>query len=157
VIFGLFNQKLRDRIQDSMLNVTDHTFGIIFGIIRGIIVMGLIYWALLWYYSDASLPSYVTEARTRPVMQLTARKVHDWFIPGENKLLERDALSAEEAQKIYNNLISPAVEKKAEPPKEPADGADKNAEHMPEPAEIGYKDSERRALDNQIIQIESME
>jgi membrane protein required for colicin V production len=164
VIFGFFNQKLRDRIQDSMLNVTDHTFGIIFGIIRGIVVMGLVYWGLLWYYSEGPLPSYVTLARTRPVMQLTAVKIHSWFIPGENKLLERDALSAEEAQRMYESLISPRVAEKAGEaedkeliaPKEdkPKKGVDAE---MPKPEEIGYKSSERKELDDHLMQIESKE
>lgn len=171
VIFGLFNQKLRDRVQDSMLNVTDHAFGIIFGIIRGIAVMGLVYWVLLWYYSDTKLPSYITTSRTRPVMQLTTKKIHDWFIPGENKLLERDMLGEQEAQKIYENLINPAVSTKTTSqqvantaneksvPAEPASGTPTGSAEitLDKPAEVGYKDSERQALDNQLIQIESKE
>ncbi|MDR0727049.1 MAG: CvpA family protein, partial [Rickettsiales bacterium] len=91
VVFGFFNHKLRDKIQESMMKVTDHTLGVIFGIIRGIVLMGLVYWCALWYYSDApKLPHYVATSRTRPVMQLTAVKLHDWFIPGESKLLDRD-------------------------------------------------------------------
>ncbi len=171
VIFGLFNQRLRDRVQDSMLKVTDHAFGIIFGIIRGIAVMGLVYWVLLWYYSDAKLPSYITISRTRPVMQLTAKKIHDWFIPGENKLLERDLLGQQDPQKIYDNLINPAVEKKTansekvsivakekSENKEVATSEPKSEEIiLDKPAEVGYKDSERQALDNQLIQIDSKE
>ncbi|MCL1892576.1 MAG: CvpA family protein [Alphaproteobacteria bacterium] len=191
ILFGMINQKLRDRIQESMLSVTDHTFGIVFGIIRGVVVMGFVYWALLWYYSDTSLPSYVTEARTRPVMQLTAVKLHDWFIPGGSKLLERDMADAADAQQIYENLISPAVAAKAQiektdaqqeaaqpaaeeapamdeslrrdlSPKASAKGEAKTEENvrliqesLPEPAEIGYKNSERQELDNQLMQIES--
>jgi membrane protein required for colicin V production len=170
VIFGLFNQKLRDRVQDSMLKVTDHTFGIVFGIMRGIAVMGLAYWGLLWYYSDTNLPSYITSARTRPVMQLTAKKIHDWFIPGENKLIERDVLTEAEAQKLYDNLINPAVEKKEEPAEKVSVKTEKSEKKeadtkqptsaeivLDKPVEIGYKDSERQALDNQLLQIDSKE
>lgn len=161
VIFGFFNQKLRDRVQDSMLKVTDHAFGIIFGIVRAVAIMGLAYWAVLWYYSDSGLPSYVTSSRTRPVMQLTAKKIHDWFIPGENKLLERDMLSAAEAQKIYDNLINPAVEKedevKSEKTKSPVAAKKVSVNDLDTPPEVGYKESERHALDNQLIQIESKE
>ncbi|MDR1360975.1 MAG: CvpA family protein [Rickettsiales bacterium] len=108
--FGFFNQKLRDRVQESMMKVTDHTLGVIFGIVRGIVLMGVVYWGALWYYSDKNiLPDFVTAARTRPVMQLTAVKLHQWFIPGENKLLEKDMTSAAAAEEIYNNLINPKV------------------------------------------------
>lgn len=178
VIFGFINQKLRDKIQESMMKVTDHTLGVIFGIIRGIILMGFVYWGALWYYSDAeSLPQFVSGARTRPVMQLTAVKIHDWFIPGENKLLERDMTGTMEAQEIYNNLINPVVQ--PAPPKpvveeakpvpetqvaEPAKTEEKQPTPKPEPAptptpapepETGYKSSERTALENQLLQIET--
>ncbi len=169
VIFGFFNQKLRDRIQESMMKVTDHTLGVIFGIIRGIILMGLVYWGALWYYSDMpTLPDFVTNARTRPVMQLTAVKIQDWFIPGENKLLERDMTGTQQAEEIYNNLINPAVEPKKESVVSNQEPVIKNqeTEHKADVKktvdaapvvvpETGYKSSERTALENQLLQIET--
>ncbi len=111
LVVGFFNQKLRDKIQESMMNVTDHTLGVIFGIVRGIVVMGVVYWMALWYYSDTpALPRWLADARTRPIMQLTAVKLDKWFLPGEgNKLLQRDVAGTQEAIEIYNNLINPAV------------------------------------------------
>ncbi len=162
MLVGFFNQKLRDRIQDSMMNVTDHTLGVIFGIIRGVVVMGIVYWVTLWYYSDAPfLPRWVADARTRPIMQLTAIKLDEWFIPGaENKLLARDMTGTREALEIYNNLINPAVSDKApdkapaqnKPATQPAPNADASAD---DGAETGYKSSERTALENQLLQIET--
>lgn len=153
LIVGFFNQKLRDKIQASIMNVTDHTLGVIFGIVRGIAVMGVVYWIALWYYSDApTLPHWIADARTRPVMQLTAIKLDKWFLPGaENKLLQRDMTGQVAAMEIYNNLINPAVQTNA--PNEPL--ADTNAAApAPEP-ETGYKSSERTALENQLLQIET--
>ena len=159
VAFGFINQKLRDRIQESILKTTDRTLGVIFGIMRGIVLMGLVYWGTLWYYSDSKrLPSFVSEARTRPVMQLTALKVQEWFTPGENKLLERDMTGTREAIDIYNNLTNPAVvsEKIAATLKEARGEVDTTitTELAPEP-ETGYKSSERTALENQLLQIET--
>ncbi len=110
VLFSFFNQKLRDRVQESMLKITDHTLGVIFGIIRGIVFMGLVYWGALWYYSDSTMPDYVAKSRMRPVMQLTTLKIHDWFLPTPNNLLERDITGTKESEEIYNNLINPKVE-----------------------------------------------
>lgn len=144
VLFGIFNQKLRDRVQESVMNVTDHTLGVIFGIVRGIVLMGLVYWGALWYYSDkANLPDFVSSARTRPVMQLTAVKIHDWFIPGKSRLLDRDMTGTKEAEEILNNLINPRIEPTPEKP----------AESVTE--DTGYKNSERTALENQLLQIEN--
>ena len=142
MLVGFVNQKLRDKIHDSMMKITDRTLGIIFGIVRGVVVMGGVYWGCLWYYSDAPfLPRWLDQARTRPIMQYTAEKLDEWFIPGApNKLLARDRAASVESMKIFQNLINPAV----------SDG--KKSESEPE---TGYKSSERNALENQLLQIET--
>ena len=142
VVVGFINQKIRERIQDSFLSVTDRTLGVVFGIVRSCIVMGFVYWGILWYYSDVprGLPTWVTNARTRTVMQLTAVKMDDWFFFGNSKLLKQDL---EQDRKQHYNLINPMVEKK------------KTDDKTPE-SETGYKSSERAALENQLLQIESV-
>lgn len=147
IAVSFINQKLRDKIQNSIFSVTDKTLGVIFGIIRGVVVMGFVYWGALWYYSDipTGLPHWITAARTRPVMQLTAVKLDEWFFFGKNKLLQRDMTGVREARVIYNNLINPAVKK-----------SDAKSETGKQDAETGYKTSERAALENQLLQIESV-
>lgn len=147
MLVGFFNQKLRDKIHDSIMRVTDRTLGVIFGIIRGVVVMGGVYWGCLWYYSDAPrLPRWLEMARTRPIMQYTAEKLDEWFIPGAtNKLLARDRAASIESMKIFQNLINPAVE-----------SATSHTSDNPASApETGYKSSERTALENQLLQIET--
>lgn len=147
IVVSFINQKLRDKIQDSIFSVTDKTLGVIFGIIRGVVVMGFLYWGVLWYYSDVptGLPKWASAAKTRPVMQLTAVKLDEWFFFGNNKLLQRDMTGSQEAQKIFDKLINPVV-KKVNEKNETANGN----------AETGYKNSERAALENQLLQIESV-
>lgn len=142
VIVSFINHKIRERIQNSFLSVTDRTLGVVFGIIRSVVVMGFVYWGALWYYSDVpqGLPHWVSDARTRPVMQLTALKLDDWFFFGNSKLLKKDL---EQDQKQHANLINPMVEKKK------IDNEEKSGE-------TGYKSSERAALENQLLQIESV-
>ena len=144
VIGGFINQKIRERIQDSFLSVTDRTLGVVFGIVRSVVVMGFVYWGMLWYYSDMprGLPHWVADARTRPVMQLTAVKMDDWFLFGNSKLLKQDL---EQDRKQHTNLINPMVEKKKV-----------DAPSEKKPSETGYKSSERAALENQLMQIESV-
>jgi uncharacterized membrane protein required for colicin V production len=156
LVVGFINQKLRDRIQDSIMNVTDKTLGVIFGIVRGVAVMGVFYWGALWYYSDTPmLPQWLSQARTRPIMQITAVKLDEWFFPGpENRLLARDMAGTHQAQEIYNNLINPAIAehaKKTAAAKQNIGGATVETE-----PETGYKSSERAALENQLLQIESV-
>lgn len=161
LIVGFMNQKLRDKIQESVMRVTDHTLGVIFGIVRGVVVMGGVYWGILWYYSDTPMIApWAAEARTRPLMQMTAIKIDEWFVPGkENKLLQRDIAGTREAEAIYHNLINPAVSDKGEKDTAPAkvvsakEPTDKNKTGDTESEETGYKKSERTALENQLLQI----
>ena len=159
ILVGFINQKLRDWIQGSIMSLTDHVLGVIFGIVRGIVVMGVVYWVALWYYSDAPmLPKWLATARTRPIMQITAVKLDEWFIPGtENKLLARDMAGTHEAMEIYKNLINPAVSSKASANKPEAKSENSGAKPAAEkqPSETGYKSSERTALENQLLQIET--
>jgi len=150
ILVGFLNQKLRDKIQGSIMNVTDRTLGVIFGIIRGIVVMGIFYWGALWYYSDMPfLPQWLSQARTRPIMQITALKLDEWFFPGpENKLLARDMAGTHEAIEIYKNLINPAISN--------AVATDTNSGTVESEPETGYKSSERAALENQLLQIETV-
>lgn len=156
IVVGFINQKLRDWIQDSIMNVTDKTLGVIFGVVRGIVVMGIAYWIALWYYSDSPiLPAWVANARTRPIMQITAVKLDEWFLPGkENKLLARDMAGTHEAIEIYKNLINPAIANKETEKASPTEMGKTDATEK-QPAETGYKSSERTALENQLMQIET--
>ena len=152
MLVGFVNQKLRDKIQGSIMNITDRTLGVIFGIIRGLVVMGVFYWVALWYYSDVpALPQWLSQARTRPIMQITAVKLDEWFFPGpENKLLARDMAGTHEALEIYNNLINPAIMGAK------SDKKDSNPGVVTPDTETGYKSSERAALENQLLQIETV-
>jgi hypothetical protein len=87
----------------------------------------------------------------RPVMQITAVKLDEWFFPGpENKLLARDMAGARQAMEIYNNLINPAITKKLN------ENAANEATNNETEEETGYKSSERAALENQLLQIETV-
>lgn len=147
VIVSFINHKIHERIQDSFLSVVDKTLGVVFGIIRSIITMGFVYWGILWYYSDVprGMPSWVADARTRPVMQLTAMKMDEWFFFGNSKLLKSDL---DNDRQQHSNLINPAVAKK--------NATNENANAKNGDGETGYKSSERAALENQLMQIESV-
>ena len=154
LLFSMFNQRLRWSVQQSMMSLTDHTFGIVFGLVRGVVVMGFVYWGMLWYYSDGPLPSFMSDARSRPLMQLTAVKMHQWFIPGENKLLDDDMTGEHSAQEVYENLINPMVKRKDTDEHEI--NLDPDALPSSENIGTGYRDSERDSLENKLLQLENV-
>ena len=115
LLVGFVNQRLRDKIRDSIMNVTDKTLGVIFGIIRGIVVMGLLYWGALLVYAERldGMPSWIADAQTRQIMQTTASYLDEWFVPGADnrddeskpseytfrRVLQRDKKYLQEKQK----------------------------------------------------------
>jgi membrane protein required for colicin V production len=139
ILFSLFAQRLRDYIHSTILRSADRSLGIIFGLVRGVFINGFIYIAMLWYWSGMELPQYVKAAKSRPVMQITALKVYEWFIPGDDKLIKDDLLGREDIIETYESLINPKV----------------RGEVNPESGSDGYKSTERQSLDNQLLQIES--
>ncbi|MBO8406899.1 MAG: CvpA family protein [Proteobacteria bacterium] len=145
MVCGFFNQRLREKIQNSIMKVTDRTLGIIFGLIRGIVIMGVVYWGALWYYSDGQpMGDWVAKAKTRPIMQLTAVTLDELFFPRPgSKLLEND-MAADKSSSVadYRNMINPAVE-----------GSRKDASDT-ESVETGYTAEEVSALNNTLLQLE---
>lgn len=138
ILFSLFAQRLRDYIHSTILRSADRSLGIIFGLVRGILVNGFLYIGLLWYWSGMELPNYVASAKTRPVMQITALKIYDWFIPGSTALIDNDLKGQADVIETYETLINPKIR-----------GTETTEETD------GYKESERGALDSQLSQIEN--
>ncbi len=137
------SRKIHDSIGMSYFMMIDHTFGVLFGILRGIVIMGLVYWATLWYVSDDPvLPKWLVEAKTRPVMQYTALALNDLFLVKQNKLLEADISGTEiQNQEIYDKLIKPVVQESENPA-----GQDN----------VGYQSSERKDLENQLLKLDAI-
>ena len=163
LLVGFVNQRLRDKIRDSIMNVTDKTLGVIFGIIRGIVIMGLLYWGALLVYADRldGMPSWIADAQTRQIMQTTASKLDEWFVPGGDaayddahpseytfrRVLQRDEKFLRAKQEIDSkhnlmNLINPAVSKDS------ASGSGEKSDDG-----VGYTNAERVATENQLLQI----
>ena len=155
LLASFINQKLRDRIHDSFMRVTDHTFGVVFGILRGVVVMGLVYWGALWYYAESPLPDSIAGASTRPIMQLTALKMNEWFVPGGSALIAEDMMGEQSSQDIFDNLINPAIHT-LQPVLPARVTADEGSTDLGEYTGMGYREADRVALDNIIMQLEML-
>ncbi|MDR0449497.1 MAG: CvpA family protein [Rickettsiales bacterium] len=140
ILFSLFAQRLRDYIHSTILRSADRSLGIIFGLVRGVFINGFLYIAMLWYWSGVELPAYVSAAKTRPVMQITALKIYEWFIPGPNNLIKDDLKDQQKVLDTYETLMNPKV----------------RTAQTEEPEDDGYKNTERQSLDNQLSQIDNL-
>jgi len=124
VILSAISHAIAHRVHQSNFSTLDKSLGLVFGLVRGAIVVCLGYLALGWAFSSADqYPSWVREARTMPIIERGARLIEK-LIPesarhrGEKALTDAAAKAKEgmETKHEFDQLSQP--EPKADAPKD---------------------------------------
>jgi membrane protein required for colicin V production len=76
LVVSLFTVKISDMILDSRVGALDRSLGFLFGLARGLVIMVVAYLFLVWLVPSKSQPSWVADARSKPVLQGTG----DWIL-----------------------------------------------------------------------------
>lgn len=100
---------LRSFIKGEQVTSIDRSFGFVFGALRGFILLSVFYLIVVWLLPEEKQPEWLKEANTRPALAYGAEIIRN-IIPKEQREL---------------------MEKK---PKDLAEGAEKNAESLPDTA-----------------------
>lgn len=141
VVFSMISHAVSNLVRNSGLSALDRTLGFVFGLARGLAMVGLAYLALaLWVWAKPSdRPAWIVEARTLPLVEATADLLRGLAPPefrGRAKAVEdeaaRRARQAQEAQRALRALSVPALNTPASP------------------GETGYKTDARRELERLI-------
>ena len=75
IVVSLITVRLSNRVLDSRVGAVDRTLGFIFGLVRGLILVVIAYQLIAAIVPKESLPSWVTEARSLPVIERTGRAI----------------------------------------------------------------------------------
>jgi membrane protein required for colicin V production len=75
IVVSLITVRLSDRVLDSRVGAVDRTLGFIFGLVRGLILVVIAYELIAAIVPKESLPRWVTEARSLPVIERTGRAI----------------------------------------------------------------------------------
>jgi membrane protein required for colicin V production len=75
VLVSILTVRLSDRILDSRVGALDRTLGFVFGLVRGLILVVIAYELLVAIMPKESLPGWVTEARSLPVIERTGKAI----------------------------------------------------------------------------------
>ena len=75
IVVSLITVRLSDRVLDSRVGAVDRTLGFIFGLVRGLILVVIAYELIAAIVPRKSLPRWVTEARSLPVIERTGRAI----------------------------------------------------------------------------------
>ncbi len=128
------------RTENSKLSVLDRSLGFVFGLIRGILVVCLIYLLYTLMAPAEEHPQWLREARLTPIVAegaeiMLALVPGDWGIEGERVAKQlKETSSAIEPLVDYNDLVDPQTE----------------APEAGNSPEEGYNDDDRSALDDMI-------
>jgi len=82
IVLSILTAVIARRAAHSGLSGFDRILGLVFGLVRGAIIVALGYIALAWYLpADKPRPDWVTQARTLPLLQAGANMI-EHMLPG---------------------------------------------------------------------------
>jgi len=147
---AFLSRRISNSVRSSAIGPLDRVLGIAFGVVRGLVTVGLAYMAFSYFVPLHDHPASLTHARTLPLMQRTASVLRS-LVPGNGHadftVHPRDELG----DLIRRNEKPVKVENAAENTQVPED-------HMPHPDKSagisvtqglkGYGAKDRRALES---------
>lgn len=159
IILSVINHFISSAIDSAGLGAIDRTFGVIFGLIRGILLLGLLYLPFHIMFSDEEKKTYFEESKSHVYIEMTASWLSS-FLPGEAKDAVEDTASEtgtllEETRKKLQEIdvlqgdkdVEKENSSKSESTKEESDPEKQNGVD-----EEGYKKEERTGLEKLIEQ-----
>jgi membrane protein required for colicin V production len=163
IVLSVIASAISGRVRQSSLSALDRTLGLVFGLLRGLVLSCLLYMAFAWAVPEANWPEWAAGARTRPFL-VSGSDFLKSLVPGQAR--ERGAAAAIEAQKLLERerdaaaerairaLVTPggggtAEHKAASVPKQPlpAGAAAAPAQPAAAGANSGYRQTERKEMD----------
>jgi membrane protein required for colicin V production len=90
IVVSIVTVRISDMILDSRIGALDRTLGFLFGLARGLLIVVVAYQFFIWLVPDKQRPDWVTNAKSRTVLQGTG----EWLMSllpddPENTILKR--------------------------------------------------------------------
>jgi len=139
IVFSVFSYALASRVHHSDFRPLDKSLGLLFGLLRGAVVVCLLFMVVDWALPRDQFPRWIAEARARPLVEEGARMI-ERLLPRDMRRRGRKA--AESAEDAAKRAIE--VERAVRVLSDPPPKADAPA------ASPGYKEQERKEMDRLI-------
>lgn len=136
IILTIINQIIAGRIQRSRLGALDRTLGLIFGLLRGAVLICLAYMLFVYTVKEPDRPEWVAEARTLPYIEQGAAAIRK-LVPED--LQEKTGEQADQAMEDVRKLQEAEETIRALTEPVPA--------NKPKDDDAGYGNRERKQLD----------
>ena len=105
IVVSLLTIKVGDFVLDSSIGALDRTLGLFFGLARGMILVGIIFWFFIKFTDDKSRPDFIEDAYSKNAIQWTSDKLETVGQRFASKIMgvlgkgEPDGESEEEAER----------------------------------------------------------
>jgi membrane protein required for colicin V production len=141
IVLTIVTKLIAEQVQGSALNPLDRSLGFVFGLLRGVVVVCLLYTAIEWVMPAEKQPNWMRDAKSMPLIE----QGQDFLI----SLIPRDTAdkiektaedtrtqtnNAIEAQKTFEKILTPDAKSDTTPTSDPQ----------------GYDQQERNQLDRLI-------
>lgn len=145
MFLSFLNKSLAKKVHNTNLGGIDKSLGFFFGLVRGILLMAIVYIAILWFIPNKNeRPKWIVDARSKPVL-----KVSSMFI----SILLPDGSNFKEIKEVIKSDMTGNEMETFEKLSKPSVGVEVDSSS----AEDGYKDSEIRDLERQLKQLDQLE
>jgi len=140
VLLSVISHSSSKIVKSSDFKTADKSLGVIFGILRGLMVVGTIFLVYVWANPDKeSREETFKKVRMKPLIKFSAKVIKDVLPEKIGKMFSEDIFKNEDADAAFKALNRPEAKKKDPEPK-------KEEPH-------GYKESEKRDLEKLIHQL----
>lgn len=77
IIVSLLTIKIGDWVLDSNIGALDRTLGLLFGLARGMILIGILFWFFTKFTDDRSRPDFIENAYSRDALEWTSDRLEN--------------------------------------------------------------------------------
>ncbi len=164
-VLGMLNHYISSRVQGSALGPLDKSLGLVFGLVRGIVVVALAHMAMTdWLLPNRQdRPEVINQARTEPYVEMAANYIKT-LVPEDLKarasaILDEGSKAVEQGKELNDTLqkLSPKPgESPGDSDQNEGDGTQDGTQGSPagnqggQGDQSGYKDAERKDLERLI-------
>jgi len=141
IVLTIITKIIADQVQESALNPLDRSLGFVFGLVRGVIIVCLLYVALEWIVPVDKQPGWIRDAKTMPIIEKSTAMLKGLIPSDAAEEIKKKAddtrdktNNAIELQKTFEKILTPDAKSDTNPPTDPQ----------------GYDTQERNDLDRLI-------
>ncbi|MDV7340646.1 CvpA family protein [Terasakiella sp. A23] len=141
IVLTIVTKLVAEQVQGSALNPLDRSLGFVFGLLRGVVIVCLLYTAVEWMIPPAKQPVWLRDAKSMPLIEQGSAFLKG-LIPSDAG--ERIANEAEDIRDQSNNALQ--LKKTFDKMLTPEAKSDTSTANDPQ----GYDQQERKDLDRLI-------